>query len=171
MLDALALRLTALSERWLPDAYVFALLATLVVCERWIKAVPGGLVAVVGAIIVSWSADLASHGVSTLGSLPSGLPHIGLPHGLTWVEVSGLIATAVCGLVGPIFVPFFIVPKLDFLFWGWLKAFLQYSFIPVIAIAFLMIFEQFVYRYVTTLPPTMRWMTTCPAPTSPFGTR
>ncbi len=67
----------------------------------------------------------------------------------------GLIASAVCGLMGPIFVPFFIVPKLDWLFWGWLKSFIQYSFIPVVAIAFLMIFEQFVFRYVTTLPPTI----------------
>src|SRR6267378_5689510 len=67
----------------------------------------------------------------------------------------GLIASAVCGLLGPIFVPFFIVPKLDWLFWSWLKSFIQYSFIPVVAIAFLMIFEQFVYRYVTTLPPTI----------------
>ena len=67
----------------------------------------------------------------------------------------GLIASAVCGLLGPIFVPFFIVPKLDWLFWGWLKAFIQYSFIPVVAIAFLMIFERFIYRYVTTLPPTV----------------
>jgi hypothetical protein len=67
----------------------------------------------------------------------------------------GLIASAVCGLLGPIFVPFFIVPKLDWLFWGWLKSFIQYSFVPVIAIAFLMIFEQFVYRYVTTLPATI----------------
>jgi type IV secretory pathway VirB6-like protein len=67
----------------------------------------------------------------------------------------GLIASAVCALLGPIFVPFFIVPKLDFLFWGWLKAFVQYSFVPVVAIAFLMIFEQFVFRYVTTLPTTI----------------
>jgi TrbL/VirB6 plasmid conjugal transfer protein len=65
----------------------------------------------------------------------------------------GLIASAVCGLLGPIFVPFFVVPKLEWLFWGWLKSFIQYSFIPVVAIAFLMIFEQFVFRYVTTLPP------------------
>jgi TrbL/VirB6 plasmid conjugal transfer protein len=64
----------------------------------------------------------------------------------------GLIASAVCGLLGPIFVPFFIVPKLDWLFWGWLKSFIQYSFIPVVAIAFLMIFEQFIFRFVTTLP-------------------
>jgi type IV secretory pathway VirB6-like protein len=67
----------------------------------------------------------------------------------------GLIATAVCGLLGPIFVPFFIVPKLDWLFWGWLKSFIQYSFIPVVAVAFLMVFEQFVFRYVTTLPATI----------------
>jgi type IV secretory pathway VirB6-like protein len=65
----------------------------------------------------------------------------------------GLIASAVCGLLGPIFVPFLILPKLDWLFWSWLKAFVQYSFIPVVAIAFLMIFERFIYRYVTTLPP------------------
>src|SRR5499427_8907022 len=67
----------------------------------------------------------------------------------------GLIASAVCALLGPIFVPFFIVPKLDWLFWGWLKSFIQYSFIPVVAIAFLMIFERFVFRYVTSLPPTV----------------
>src|SRR5437899_7281087 len=68
------------------------------------------------------------------------------------VVAFGLIASAVCALVGPIFVPFFIVPKLDWLFWSWFKAFIQYSFIPVIALAFLMVFERFVFRYLTTLP-------------------
>src|SRR6188472_3826430 len=68
------------------------------------------------------------------------------------VVAFGLIASAVCALLGPIFVPFFIVPKLDWLFWGWLRSFVQYSFIPVVAVAFLMIFERFIYRYVTTLP-------------------
>jgi hypothetical protein len=65
----------------------------------------------------------------------------------------GLVASAVCALLGPIFVPFFIVPKLDWLFWSWLKAFIQYSFIPVVWFAFLMIFERFVFNYLTTLPP------------------
>jgi TrbL/VirB6 plasmid conjugal transfer protein len=69
------------------------------------------------------------------------------------VVAFGLIASAVCALVGPIFVPFFIVPKLDWLFWSWLKAFMQYSFIPVIAFAFLMIFERFIFQFLTTLPP------------------
>jgi hypothetical protein len=47
----------------------------------------------------------------------------------------GFIATAVCVLVGPIFIPFFIVPKLEWLFWGWFKAFIQYAFYQVIAAA------------------------------------
>ena len=81
---------------------------------------------------------------------------IAVAKGLSLAVIAfGLIASAVCGLLGPIFVPFFIVPKLDWLFWGWLKAFVQYSFVPVVAIAFLMIFERFVFRYVTTLPPTI----------------
>ena len=81
---------------------------------------------------------------------------IALAKGLSLAVIAfGLIASAVCGLLGPIFVPFFIVPKLEWLFWGWLKSFIQYSFVPVVAIAFLMIFEQFVFRYVTTLPPTV----------------
>ena len=49
--------------------------------------------------------------------------------------------------------PFFIVPKLDWLFWSWFKAFIQYSFIPVVAFAFLMVFERFVFQFLTTLPP------------------
>ena len=64
----------------------------------------------------------------------------------------GLIASAVCALLGPIFVPFFIVPKLDWLFWSWFKSFVQYSFVPVVAFAFLMIFERFIFQYLTTLP-------------------
>jgi len=47
----------------------------------------------------------------------------------------GFIATAVCVLVGPLFVPFFIVPKLEWLFWGWFRCFLQYAFYEVIAAA------------------------------------
>src|ERR1700727_3169653 len=35
----------------------------------------------------------------------------------------GFIATAACVLAGPVFVPFFIVPKLEWLFWGWFRCF------------------------------------------------
>ena len=65
----------------------------------------------------------------------------------------GMIATAVCALLGPIFVPFFIVDRLDCLFWGWLKSFIQFAFIQVVAFAYLMIFERFVFQFLTTVPP------------------
>jgi len=71
-----------------------AVLATLVVFGRWIKAIPGGLVAVVGAIAVSWIADLQAHGVSVLGPVPSGLPHVGFPSGLSWSDATGLLAAS-----------------------------------------------------------------------------
>src|ERR1700724_1341383 len=51
----------------------------------------------------------------------------------------GFIATAVCVLVGPIFIPFFIVPKLEWLFWGWFRCFIQYAFYQVIAAAVVLI--------------------------------
>ena len=70
-----------------------AVLATLVVFERWVKGVPGGLIAVVGAIVVGWAADLEAHGVTTLGPVPSGLPHVGLPSGVGWHDTKALLAT------------------------------------------------------------------------------
>lgn len=47
----------------------------------------------------------------------------------------GFIATAVCVLVGPIFIPFFIVPRMEWLFWGWFRCFIQYAFYQVVASA------------------------------------
>jgi type IV secretory pathway VirB6-like protein len=75
---------------------------------------------------------------------------------LLFVVSFGLIASAVCALLGPLFIPFFIVPTLEWLFWNWLKAFLQYSFMPVVANAFILIFERFLSRYLQTLPPGLR---------------
>jgi hypothetical protein len=72
---------------------------------------------------------------------------------LLFVISFSMIASAVCGLVGPLFVPFFIVPTLEWLFWGWLKAFIQYSFMLVIANAFIFVFERFLSQYLQTLPP------------------
>ena len=75
---------------------------------------------------------------------------------LMFVVCFSMIASAICALVGPLFVPFFIVPRLDWLFWGWLKAFIQYSFTLVIANAFIFVFERFLSRYLQTLPPGLR---------------
>jgi SulP family sulfate permease len=75
-------------------AVSLGVLATLIVFERWIKAVPGGLVVVVGAIALSWAFDFSAHGVSILGPVPSGLPHIGLPQGVTWSDATGLLVVS-----------------------------------------------------------------------------
>jgi hypothetical protein len=56
----------------------------------------------------------------------------------------GFIATAVCVLVGPIFIPFFIVPQLEWLFWGWFKCFIQYAFYQVIAAAVVFIISNLI---------------------------
>jgi hypothetical protein len=61
----------------------------------------------------------------------------------------GFVATAVCVLVGPIFVPFFIVPKLEWLFWGWLRCFLQYAFYEVIAAAVVFIIGNLIIGVLT----------------------
>ena len=54
----------------------------------------------------------------------------------------GYVASAVCVLIGPIFIPWFIVPKMDWLFWGWLKACIGFSFYQVIASAFIFVFSK-----------------------------
>jgi len=45
--------------------------------------------------VASWAFDLESHGVSTLGAIPSGLPSLGLPSGVGWDDVVPLLGTSV----------------------------------------------------------------------------
>ena len=60
----------------------------------------------------------------------------------------GYIASAVCVLLGPVFIPFFIVPKMEWMFWGWLRALLQYSFYPVVANAYIYVFGNVLINFV-----------------------
>ena len=64
----------------------------------------------------------------------------------------GFIATAVCVLVGPVFVPFFIVPKMEWLFWGWFRCFIQYAFYQVIAAAVVFIIGNLLLGALRLLP-------------------
>jgi len=68
------------------------------------------------------------------------------------VVAYGFIATAVCVLVGPIFVPFFIVPKMEWVFWGWFRCFIQYAFYQVIAAATLFVISNLILGTLR-LPP------------------
>lgn len=47
----------------------------------------------------------------------------------------GAVAGTIIGMVGPIFIPFLVFEKTEFLFWGWLKAFLSFEFFKVVAAA------------------------------------
>ena len=47
--------------------------------EQLMPKFPGALLAVIGSIVASWLFDFASHGVSIVGKIPSGLPSLGLP--------------------------------------------------------------------------------------------
>jgi hypothetical protein len=65
----------------------------------------------------------------------------------------GYIAAAIAVLLGPIFIPFFVVPGLEWLFWGWLKSLIQYAFYPVVANAYLFVFGHVLIRFLDSHPP------------------
>jgi len=59
----------------------------------------------------------------------------------------GAIAATIIGLLGPIFIPFLVFEKLDWLFWGWLKAYLGFSFYKVVAAATLNVLSHVLTNY------------------------
>src|SRR3984885_11654667 len=63
----------------------------------------------------------------------------------------GAISTAVVGLLGPVFIPFLVFDKLEFLFWGWLRAFIGFCFYKVLAAAVLSILAHLLAQYYTEL--------------------
>jgi sulfate permease, SulP family len=79
---------------WQTTLVAGCVIAVLIVLGRWTRAVPAGLVAVVGAIVISWALDLAAHGVATLGPVPSGLPAVGFPSGVSWRDAQHVLPTA-----------------------------------------------------------------------------
>jgi hypothetical protein len=59
----------------------------------------------------------------------------------------GAIAATIIGVLGPIFIPFLVVDNLDWLFWGWLKAYLGFSFYKVIAAATMNVLSHVLTNY------------------------
>ena len=70
-----------------------AVIVAVLVARHIDRRLPGALIAVIGAIAVSWAADLAARGVTVLGPVPGGLPHPGLPR-LGWQAANELLGTA-----------------------------------------------------------------------------
>jgi type IV secretory pathway VirB6-like protein len=59
----------------------------------------------------------------------------------------GAIASTIIGLLGPLFIPFLVFDKLDWLFWGWLKAYLGFSFYKVVAAAAMNVLSHVLTSY------------------------
>ncbi len=61
----------------------------------------------------------------------------------------GAVASTIIGLLGPIFIPFLVFDKLEFLFWGWLRAYLSFAFYKVVAAACLSVLGHVITAYYT----------------------
>lgn len=62
----------------------------------------------------------------------------------------GAIGASIIGLVGPVFIPWMVFEKTEFLFWGWLKAFAGFEFYKVVAAATLSVISHLLIEYFTS---------------------
>jgi sulfate permease, SulP family len=76
-------------------------LVLLVAAERFAPRLPGGLLALVLGIAISGALGLAEHGVAIVGTVPSGLPSVGIPD-IASEDLATLMAAA-AGMVLVIF--------------------------------------------------------------------
>jgi SulP family sulfate permease len=75
-------------------AIALAVLVVIVGLKLVSKRIPGALIAVIGSLVASWAFRLEQH-VQVLGTIPSGLPHLGLPQvDWSWELMSTLTPTA-----------------------------------------------------------------------------
>jgi sulfate permease, SulP family len=70
-----------------------SVLAIILILEKILPKCPGATIAAIGAIVVSWLFDFASHGVSVVGAVPSGLPSFGLPQ-VSFNDISQVLGIA-----------------------------------------------------------------------------
>jgi hypothetical protein len=62
----------------------------------------------------------------------------------------GAIGATIIGLVGPVFIPWMVFGKTEFLFWGWLKAFIGFEFYKVVAAATMSVISHLLITYLTS---------------------
>ena len=74
-------------------------IAVVLAAKMFARRFPGALLAVTGAIIVSWALNLAAHGVAVLGPVPRGLPGFSLPTLRLHDAVALLGTSATIGIV------------------------------------------------------------------------
>jgi high affinity sulfate transporter 1 len=74
-------------------AVAIGVIVIVVVGRRITRRIPGPLMAVIIAIIVSWAVGLSRHGVAVVGDVPRGLPGLG-PPALGWHNAAALLGAA-----------------------------------------------------------------------------
>jgi sulfate permease, SulP family len=74
-------------------AVSIGVIVIVVAARRITRRIPGPLIAVIIAIVVSWAVGLASHGVAVVGNVPRGLPSLVLP-ALGWHDAATLLGAA-----------------------------------------------------------------------------
>ena len=75
-------------------AVALGVLLVIVGSKKISRKIPGALIAVIAAIVLSWAMSMKEH-VHVLGAIPSGLPHIGLPQvDWSWALIGKLLPTA-----------------------------------------------------------------------------
>ena len=79
-------------------AVSIAVILVIVGGKRIAPQIPGALIAVIGSIVASWVLHLSTHGVATIGTLPGGVPHFGVPD-VSWSDLRTVLPTAVSVLV------------------------------------------------------------------------
>lgn len=66
---------------------------------------------------------------------------------------AGRVAAGACAVLGPLFIPWLFVPRLDFLFWGWLRSYLQFSFYTAVGWTFLALCSGMLVGVWSAAPP------------------
>ena len=57
-------------------------------------------------------------------------------------SILGFVGIGIGSLIGPLFIPWLVVPKVEWLFWNWLSFMLQYSFYQVLASALVFVWSN-----------------------------
>jgi hypothetical protein len=64
------------------------------------------------------------------------------------VTILGFIAVGIGSMLGPLFIPWLMVPRLSWLFWNWVTFMLEYSFYRIIASAIIYIWSNVIVTFI-----------------------
>ena len=63
------------------------------------------------------------------------------------VTIMGFVAVGIGTVVGPVCIPWLIVPRMSWLFWNWLSYMMQYSFYKVVASALMFVWSNVMVNF------------------------